>query len=157
MARRTARQIAASRRNIVKAQRRSAELRRRGAGKNGSASFYGKGRKGRKAAKLATYGRRRDGLSVSQRHRRAQRSARRSAKIGVVLTGAAIAASVYGSNTNVQKSVNKTARRAKNTVKGHKMVYDFNRVTGSSRAKSAKATAQFAGRYAKEARKRRSR
>lgn len=39
---------AARRAALARAQKRSAQLRRKGAGKNGSRNFYGKGRKGKR-------------------------------------------------------------------------------------------------------------
>lgn len=57
-----------------------------------STAYYGKGRKGRKAAKRATYGRKKDGLSIAQQKRRRQRSNRRKKAIA----GAATAVGMVG-------------------------------------------------------------
>lgn len=117
---RTARQIAASRRNIILAQKRSAELRRRGAGKHGSQSFYGKGHSGRKAAKLSTYGRKRDGLSIAQQQRRRQRSNRRKRAVSVAISGATVAVAahhIYKTDPMVKKSVDTAASRARSQAR----------------------------------------
>lgn len=104
---------AARRAALARAQKRSAQLRRKGAGKNGSRNFYGKGRKGRKAARKATYGDKRHGLSISQQRRRKTRSNKWKRRGRTAMTGAVAAAVVYKNNPNVQKSVKKAAKRAK--------------------------------------------
>lgn len=100
----SARQIAAAKRNIKRAQARSAELRRKGYGKDGSSSFYGKGRKGRKAAKRSTYGRKRDGLSIAQQQRRKQRANKWKRRGGAVASAAVIGAGLWGNLSEAQKS-----------------------------------------------------
>ena len=115
---RTARQIAAAKRNIKKAQARSAQLRRGGAGRGGSTSFYGKGRAGRKAARRSTYGSKRNGLSIAQQQRRRQRTnkwKRRGAFLGTALT---VGAGLWGSMDATQKaSVKRSVNSGLNTLK----------------------------------------
>ena len=118
MARRSARQIAAARRNIKKAQARSAQLRRGGAGKNGTTSFYGKGRKGRKAARRSTYGRKKDGLSIAQQQRRRQRTNKWKNRAAFVGSAVAVGAGLWGNLDAAQKSQAKyKAKSGLNSVK----------------------------------------
>lgn len=101
---------------LARAQKRSAELRRNGAGKSGSASFYGKGRKGRKASRASTYGKKRDGLSIAQQQRRRQRSNRRKKAASTAIAGGVMAVKayhIYKTNPEVQRSVNTAAKRAR--------------------------------------------
>ena len=58
----------------IAARRRKAHGRRPVPKKGRRGGYYGSGRQGRKAARIATYGRKRDGLSISQRQRRQQRA-----------------------------------------------------------------------------------
>lgn len=138
---RTARQIAASRRNIVAAQRRSAQLRRGGAGKQGTTSFYGKGRKGRKAAKASKYGNKKDGLSIAQTQRRRQRSNRRKNVARTAIAGgvfAANAVAVYKQNPEVKRSVDVAAKRAKTAAKSAKTQYTYRTGVGRQIKKAQK-------------------
>lgn len=101
---------------LARAQKRSAELRRNGAGKSGNASFYGKGRDGRKASRASTYGKKRDGLSIAQQQRRRQRSNRRKKAASTAIAGGVIAVKayhIYKTNPEVQRSVNTAAKRAR--------------------------------------------
>ena len=139
--RKTAKQIAASRRNIVKAQRRSAELRRGGAGKDGTTAFYGKGRKGRKAAKRSTYGRKKDGLSIAQQQRRRQRSNKRKRIASTAVSGVAFAvtaASIYKTNPDVKRSVDVAAKRAKSAAQSAKTQYQYKTGIGRQVKKATK-------------------
>ena len=111
---------AARRAALARAQKRSAQLRRKGAGKNGSRNFYGKGRKGRKAAKEATYGDKRHGLSISQQRRRKTRSNKWKRRGKTAIGGAVAAATVYQRNPAVQRSVKKAASRAKQFARNTK-------------------------------------
>lgn len=116
----SARQIAAAKRNIVKAQARSAQLRRKGygKGKDGSKSFYGKGRKGRKAARHSTYGRKRDGLSIAQQQRRRQRTNKWKRRAAFVGSAVAVGAGLYGNlNQQQQAQVRHAAKSGLNTIK----------------------------------------
>ena len=134
-------QRAAAKRNIVKAQKRSAELRRRGAGKNGTTAFYGKGRKGRKAAKASTYGRKKDGLSIAQQTRRKQRTNKRKAVASTAVAGGVIAVKAYGlykSNPDVNKSVKTAAREAKSTARKAKTQYQYKTGVGRQIKKAQK-------------------
>jgi len=96
----TARQIAASKRNIVMEQRRSAELRRMGYGAAGSTNFYGTGRQGRRAARRSTYGQRKHGLSIAQQTRRKQRRQKWAGRVSKTAALGAGAAYVYMQSTH---------------------------------------------------------
>ena len=120
----SARQIAAARRNIKKAQARSAQLRRKGYGKNGNSSFYGKGRSGRKAARRSTYGRKRDGLSIAQQQRRRQRANKWKRRAAFVGTAAAFSAGVWNQASPAQKAQAKYA--AKSGLNTLKTKYKYN-------------------------------
>ena len=118
MARRSARQIAAARRNIKKAQARSAQLRRGGAGKGGTTSFCGKGRKGRKAARRSTYGRKKDGLSIAQQQRRRQRTNKWKRRAAWVGSATATMAGLYGSlDSQTKAQARYKAKSGLNSVK----------------------------------------
>lgn len=111
---------------LARAQKRSAELRRKGAGKHGSASFYGKGKKGRRAAKHSTYGKKRDGLSIAQQQRRRQRSNRRKKYASAAISGGLIAvkaAHIYKTNPEINRSVNVAAKRAKQQARNARAAY----------------------------------
>jgi hypothetical protein len=115
---RSARQIAAAKRNIKKAQARSAQLRRGGAGKGGSTSFYGKGRAGRKAARRATYGSKKNGLSIAQQQRRRQRTNKWKRRASFVGTAITIGAGLYGSTNQTQREYARyAAKSGLNTLK----------------------------------------
>lgn len=149
---RTARQIAASRRNIVAAQKRSAALRRGGAGKNGNTAFYGKGRSGRKAAKRSTYGRKKDGLSIAQQQRRRQRSNKRKRVVSTAISAGSVAVAahhIYKTNPDVKRSVNVAKKRAKSEARNVKQSYDIGRAFGQSKPRSAKFAAKSVRRDAK--------
>jgi hypothetical protein len=114
----SARQIAAARRNIKKAQARSAQLRRGGAGRNGTASFYGKGRAGRKAARRSTYGRKKDGLSIAQQQRRRQRTNKWKRRGMYASSAITFSAGLWGSMNQTQREYAKyAAKSGLNTVK----------------------------------------
>ena len=101
---------------LARAQKRSAELRRNGAGKSGNASFYGKGRDGRKASRASTYGKKRDGLSIAQQQRRRRRSNRRKKAASTAIAVGVMAVKahhIYKTNPEVQRSVNTAAKRAR--------------------------------------------
>ena len=146
----TAKQRAAAKRNIVKAQRRSAELRRagHGKGKNGSSTFYGKGRKGRRAARKSTYGTKRHGLSIAQQQRRKQRANKWKRRAGLVATAATTGAAVYTSlyPEHAKKTKAKVAMKTRDygenvhiQARATRMTYKVNRTMGHSRATSARA------------------
>lgn len=129
----TARQIAASRRNIQAAQRRSAELRRGGAGKGGSTNFYGTGRAGRRAAKYSTYGQKKHGLSIAQQQRRRQRTNKYKNIARGAATVAGVGIAAYGSLNSTQKQrVNATAKNYAHTTKT-KMKYHTSGMAGQVR------------------------
>lgn len=114
----SARQIAAARRNIKKAQARSAQLRRGGAGKSGTTSFYGKGRAGRKAARRSTYGRKKDGLSIAQQQRRRQRTNKWKRRAAFTGSAISVSAGLWGSLNQAQKVQAKNAVNSGiNTIK----------------------------------------
>lgn len=123
MRKKTARQIAAARRNIKKAQARSAQLRRKGYGKDGNTAFYGKGRKGRKAARRSTYGRKRDGLSIAQQQRRRQRANKWKRRAAFVGTAATVGAGLWGNMDAAQKANAK--RAAKSGLNNLKTKYKY--------------------------------
>lgn len=114
----SARQRAAAKRNIVKAQLASARARR---GKKRSAKSqhtYGTGRKGRKATKRALYGSRKHGISPTQYQRRRQRNAKWKRRGTYVATAVATAAGVYGGLSPGQKAQAKyAAKSGLNTLK----------------------------------------
>ena len=144
MARRTARQIAASRRNIVKAQAESARSRRGKKRSRKTGHHYGEGRTGRRQARRNKYGSRKHGISIAQQQRRDRRSAARRRRVGYAVTGATLAATAYGSLSPSQKHKVKTKARdygetASIYAKGSKMVYKTNRQMGHGRRASAKA------------------
>jgi hypothetical protein len=94
----THRMTPARRAALHKAQMASA-AKRRGHSNYRSQHYYGKGLKGYRNAKLATYGSRRHGLSIAQqqrRHQRARKWAGRGAKVagvGAVALGTYLALS----------------------------------------------------------------
>jgi uncharacterized membrane protein YebE (DUF533 family) len=93
--RKTAKQIAAAKRNIVKAQRASADSRR-GKSRNVKAGHhYGTGSGGRKNTRRALYGSRRHGISPTQHLRRQQRARKWKNRAAVVGSAAAIGVAVY--------------------------------------------------------------
>ena len=91
---RSARQIAAAKRNIIKAQAASARARRGKKRSRTTGHTYGKGRKGRKATRRSLYGSRKHGLSPTQYARRRQRAnkwkRRGSAAVSAAMLGTAI-------------------------------------------------------------------
>ena len=120
----SARQIAAARRNIKKAQARSAQLRRKGYGKNGNTAFYGKGRAGRKAARRSTYGRKRDGLSIAQQQRRRQRTNKWKRRAAFTGTALATGAGLWANLNQTQREYAKYA--AKSGLNTLKTKYKYN-------------------------------
>lgn len=144
MARRTAKQIAASRRNIIKAQRASADSRRGKKRSKKSGHHYGTGKTGRRQARRNKYGSRRHGISIAQQTRRDQRSRKRKAVASAAVAGGVLAVKAYGlykSNPEVKRSVDTAARRAKSDANRVKSTYKINRMAGSSRGKSARKAA----------------
>lgn len=140
--RRTARQIAAARRNIVKAQRASAESRRGKSRSKKTGHHYGKGKVGRRQSRINTYGKKRHGLSIAQQTRRKQRANKWKRRAGVVASTAATGAALYAGLSPGQKAQfkQKTRDYGENVriyTKGSKMVYKVNRQMGHSRRKSA--------------------
>jgi len=144
---RTARQLAASRRNIVAAQRASAASRR---GKKRSVKtghHYGTGRTGRKTARRAKYGSKKHGISIAQQQRRDKRSRRRKNALAGGLAVASTAAAVYSNyhqNTtkqqraNHKRKVKEAGRDFARRPKTAKMVYNMNRQLGRNRRTSAR-------------------
>ena len=129
----SARQRAAAKRNIVKAQLASARARRGKKRSDKSQHTYGTGRKGRKGTRRALYGSRKHGISPTQYQRRRQRSAkwkhRGSIAVGTVTTAVGIYASMtpghkveakqkFGSGLNNVKQTYKFARLAATTKRG---------------------------------------
>lgn len=115
---RSARQIAAAKRNIRKAQLASAAARRGRHRSRTTGHTYGKGRSGRKATKRALYGSRKHGLSPTQALRRKQRATkwknRGKAAVSIATTGAAI----YSALPQQQKNkINAKAKNYANTTK----------------------------------------
>lgn len=132
----SARQIAAARRNIKKAQARSAQLRRGGAGKGGTTSFYGKGRSGRKAARRSTYGRKKDGLSIAQRQRRRQRANTWKRRAMWVGSATATMAGLYGSLDSQTKA--QARYMAKSGLNNFKTKYKYQTGVGRQIRKARK-------------------
>lgn len=154
MARRTARQIAASRRNIVAAQRASAASRRGKSRSKKTGHHYGTGKTGRRQARINKYGSRKHGISIAQQTRRDRRSRRRknaaAVAFSVATTGAALYGNYHSSTTasqraghrrKVKQASNDFAKRGKQT----KMVYKMHRQMGQSRAGSARNTGRYVG------------
>lgn len=94
--RKSARQIAAARRNIIKAQRASADSRRGKKRSKKSGHHYGTGKTGRRQARINKYGTRRNGISIAQATRRKQRSAKYKRAASLATTAALVTYSVYG-------------------------------------------------------------
>ena len=125
---RTARQIAASRRNVIKAQKRSADLRRGRSQTAGSKAggtnrkFYsanaGKPRRRTQMARRAARAEARDHAAD------AIQTAKNAVAIGsVAVSGAALAVSaykVYADNPEVKKSIDSAARNARNLATGRR-------------------------------------
>lgn len=142
MARRTARQIAASKRNIVAAQRRSAQLRKGKSFSKKTGHYYGTGKTGRRQARINKYGSRRHGISIAQQQRRDKRSNRRKR---IAMSGATLAVAahhIYKANPEVQKSLKTAAKDAKVRANRAKGTYKINRMSGSNRATSTKRAAK---------------
>ena len=95
----SARQLAAARRNIAKAQAASARARKGKKRSSASMHTYGTGRSGRRATKRALYGSRRHGISPTQYQRRRQRTAKWKRR-GAFVGGAAVAAAGLWGNLN---------------------------------------------------------
>ncbi len=162
MARRTARQIAASRRNIVLAQKRSAQLRKGKSFSKKTGHYYGAGKTGRKQAKINKYGSRKHGISIAQQQRRRQRTNRRKAIVSTAVSGVGVAVyahSVYKNNPDVKRSVDTAARDAKTRARKAKShanrargTYKINRMSGESRYNSA-TFAAFGPKIVKKKRK----
>lgn len=121
---RTAAQIAASRRNVIKAQKRSAELRHARAATAGKKT--GGGRKfysGPTPTRRRTAIRRRAARQQARDHAAdAIQIAKNAVAIGsVAVSGATLAVSaykVYADNPEVKKSIDMAAKRAKNLATG---------------------------------------
>lgn len=142
MARRTARQIAASRRNIIIAQRVSADSRRGKKRSNKSGHHYGTGKVGRRQAKINKYGSRKHGISIAQQTRRDKRSRNRK-RVATAVGGAVMVGThIYMNNPEVKRSVDTAARRARADANRAKGTYKINRMAGSSRTSSAKRAAK---------------
>lgn len=117
---RSARQVAAARRNIVKAQRASAASRRGKKRSKATGHHYGKGKTGRRQSRTNTYGKKRHGLSIAQQTRRKQRSNRRKRVASGALTAVATGVAVYGNLSPSQKGkVKDYGRTAKTKVQYH--------------------------------------
>lgn len=95
MARKSAKQIAASRRNILKAQAASARARRGKGRSKKTGHHYGSGKTGRKNTRRAKYGSVRHGISPTQQLRRNQRTARRKRVANAAFTAGVTAAVLY--------------------------------------------------------------
>ena len=150
---RTARQLAASRRNIVKAQQASANSRRGKKRSNKSGHHYGTGKVGRKQARRNKYGSRKHGISIAQQTRRDRRARKYKRAGSVAFAVAATGIGVYSQLSPAQKSavkqrVKSAPRDFKWGSKESKMVYNVNRQMGHNRRKSARASARFASQFA---------
>ena len=125
---RTAAQIAASRRNIIKAQRRSADLRRGRSQTQGTKAgitnrkFYagtaGKPRRRTQIKRRAAQANARDHAAD------AIQTAKNAVALGsVAVSGAALAVSaykIYADNPDVKKSIDSAARSARNLATGRR-------------------------------------
>lgn len=145
-ARRTAKQIAASRRNIIKAQRASADSRRGKKRSNKSGHHYGTGKVGRRQAKINKYGSRRHGISIAQQQRRDKRSRTRKTVVASAAGAAMVAAKIYQSDPEMRRSVNAAAKRAKSDANRVRGTYKVFRMAGGSRTTSARVAAKAAKR-----------
>lgn len=150
---RTARQIAASKRNIAKAQIASARARK---GKKRSAKSqhtYGTGRTGRKNTRRALYGSRRHGISPVQYQRRQQRAAKWKRRAGYAATGVAIGVMAYNNLDSASKAklradardYGAATRNIPRYGKALKGSYKFNRAAGMGRGAAAKRAGSWAG------------
>jgi hypothetical protein len=141
--RRTAKQIAASKRNIIAAQRASAASRRGKKRSTKAGHHYGTGKTGRRQARINKYGSRKHGISIAQQTRRDKRS-RKYKKAGATAVAGGVfavkAAMIYRQNPEVKKSVDTAAKRAKST----KRMYKTSRMVGRTRKQSAGAAYRWA-------------
>lgn len=121
----TARQIAASKRNIVKAQIASARSRKGKKRSVAAGHHYGTGKTGRKNTRLALYGSRKHGISPAQYARRKQRAnkwKKRALITGAVAAGTFHLVTQYTTPEEKVKIINKTrdyAHAAKTKVRYH--------------------------------------
>lgn len=142
---RTARQIAASRRNIVKAQAESARSRRGTHRSKKTGHHYGTGKTGRKQARRNKYGSRKHGISIAQQQRRDRRSSKRKRRAGYAVTAAGIAVTAYGQlNPHQKAKIHVKAKdyamrptRAKNNYKFGRQVFGETRKQASRRARNS--------------------
>lgn len=143
----SAKQIAASKRNIIKAQAASARVRRGNHRNSISGHYYGSGRAGRKAAKRALYGSHRHGISPVQLQRRQGRLRNRvgRAAVRVGVTAGTLAATYYvTSSPQNRANINARVKNYSQRPKRFKAHYGNLRGMGFSRKFSAKnASGQF--------------
>lgn len=132
----SARQIAAAKRNIAKAQLASARARKGKKRSSSSMHTYGTGRSGRRATKRALYGSRRHGISPTQYQRRRQRANKWKAR--AVYTGTAIsfAAGLWGGMNQTQREYAKYA--AKSGLNNLKTKYKYQTGVGRQIRKARK-------------------
>lgn len=145
----TARQIAAAKRNIVKAQAASARSRKGKSRSKQTGHHYGTGRQGRRATKRALYGSRRHGISPTQAVRRKGRYKKTKIVAKNVAAAAVVGAVAYANLSPMQRSRLKSdyghvKAQARNTARGTRGTYYVNRQMGVNRRKSAGAAAKFA-------------
>lgn len=150
--RKTARQIAAARRNIVKAQKASADSRRGKSRSRKSGHHYGTGKTGRRQAKRNKYGSRKHGISIAQQTRRDRRSRkwknRGAVAFSVATTGAAIYGSYHSNTSPGQRAANKkrvkqAGKDFRNAPSSAKLGYRTGRQVRMSRRNSAKLGARM--------------
>lgn len=139
----SAKQIAAAKRNIVKAQAASARARRGRKRSSTSGHTYGTKRSGRKAAKRALYGSRRHGISPTQHMRRRQRTRNKIGRAAgsVALTVGTTAALYYATSSpqnraNINRKAAGYGRRVKRSGKAANSGYKIGRMSGFGRRKS---------------------
>lgn len=114
----SARQIAAAKRNIAKAQLASARARKGKKRSSASMHTYGTGRSGRKATKRALYGSRKHGISPTQYQRRRQRANKWKRRAAFAGSAIAFSAGVWGNMNQTQREYTKyAAKSGLNTLK----------------------------------------
>jgi hypothetical protein len=144
MAAKTAKQIAASRRNIAKAQVASAAARRGRHRSAASGHAYGTGKTGRRSTRRALYGSRRHGISPVQHQRRTQRANKWKRRVaGATAVGVYGAYATYALTTPQQRrsAANKVrdyGSKTKNTVKYAKSNHQFKKMMKANGIKVGK-------------------
>lgn len=111
MAARSAKQVAAARRNIKIAQAASARSRKGKSKSSASGHHYGTGKTGRKATRLALYGSKKHGISPTQYQRRRQRANKWKGRAALAVSAGLTAATLYATMPPQQRQAMKNKIR----------------------------------------------